>query len=56
MITKLAIKNALIKALGGGNDNKSSDIFVENLTFDDNGKPISQQKVTVDKLPNIVGN
>ena len=26
-----------------------------NLTFDDNGKPISQQNVNTDKLPNIAG-
>ena len=57
-LEKLAKKNAQIKALGvtGGFNDKKDDLQLENITFDDNGRPLSQVQIVCDKLPNLVHN
>ena len=45
ILKKLAEKNAQMKSLGvtqGFNDKKDGAAVFENLTYDDNGKPLSQ--------------
>ena len=57
MIKKIAAKNAKIKALGGNTNAKNNQNGVlDNVAFDDNGKPLKLHKIAADKLPMFVQN
>ena len=57
-LKKLAKKNSQLKQFGGAavsGNKKDGENIIENLTYDDQGKPLSQVQVKTEGLPNLVG-